>query len=75
MKKTLFLLLIISLSCEGNCGGGESGHPGATTITVASWNLKNFGQTKLNDPARIDMIVDVLKGYEQFRKYRMSARA
>ena len=64
MKKILFLLLIVSLSCEETCGGGKSGQPDATTITVASWNLKNFGQTKLNDPARIDVIVDVLKGYD-----------
>ena len=33
-------------------------------ITIASWNLKNFGQTKLNDPARINVIVDVLKKYD-----------
>jgi len=64
MKKILFLLLIISLSCEGNCGNKEPSQQGTTTITVASWNLKNFGQTKLNDPARIDVIVDILKGYD-----------
>jgi len=33
-------------------------------ITIASWNLKNFGQTKLNDPARIDIIIKVLKKYD-----------
>ncbi len=33
-------------------------------ITIASWNLKNFGQTKLNDSARIDVIVSVLKKYD-----------
>ena len=33
-------------------------------IAVASWNLKNFGQTKLNDPARIDIIVSVLEKYD-----------
>jgi endonuclease/exonuclease/phosphatase family metal-dependent hydrolase len=34
------------------------------TITVASWNMKNFGQTKLNDEARLSVIVDVLKKYD-----------
>ena len=33
-------------------------------ITVASWNLKNFGQTKLNDSDRIDVIVSILKKYD-----------
>ncbi len=33
-------------------------------ITIASWNLKNFGQTKLNDSARIDVIVSVLRKYD-----------
>jgi len=33
-------------------------------ITIASWNLKNFGQTKLNDRARMDVIVSVLKKYD-----------
>ena len=31
---------------------------------AASWNLKNFGRTKLNDPARIDIIISVLKKYD-----------
>ncbi len=34
------------------------------SITIASWNLKNIGQSKLNDPARIDVIIDVLKNYD-----------
>ncbi|MFC1527556.1 endonuclease/exonuclease/phosphatase family protein [Candidatus Neomarinimicrobiota bacterium] len=34
------------------------------SITIASWNLKNIGQSKLNDPARINVIIDVLKKYD-----------
>lgn len=33
-------------------------------ITVASWNLKNFGLAKLNDPARINVIIGVLEKYD-----------
>lgn len=56
MKCLTSLLVAVSLACSGN--------PQPETITIASWNLKNFGQTKLNDPSRIDVIVDVLKGYD-----------
>ena len=64
--RTLFtVLLIIGLSCTAKQDEGSSGQPASrTTITVASWNLKNFGPTKLKDPARIDVIVDILKGYD-----------
>jgi hypothetical protein len=34
------------------------------TITIASWNLLNFGQTKLNDSSRISIIIDVLKSFD-----------
>lgn len=33
-------------------------------ISIASWNLKNFGQTKLNDPARINVIIRIIKKYD-----------
>ncbi len=56
MKCLTSLLVAVSLACSGN--------PQPETITIASWNLKNFGQTKLNDPSRIDVIVDVLKAYD-----------
>jgi len=38
--------------------------PLGQSITIASWNLKNIGQSKLNDPARIDVIIDILKNYD-----------
>ena len=44
------------------CSGGDA--PDQETIAIASWNLKNFGPTKLNDQARIDVIVDILRQYE-----------
>lgn len=34
------------------------------TIKIASWNLKNIGNTKFNDPARIDIIIDIMKDYD-----------
>lgn len=37
---------------------------GQDSITIASWNLKNFGQTKLNDASRINVIVDVIKEFD-----------
>lgn len=38
--------------------------PQEQSITIASWNLKNIGKTKFNDPARIDIIIDILKNYD-----------
>lgn len=78
MKKTtkyvsiiLFALLIIwPLGCEKQTDQNETNQTetttteGPTEITVASWNLKNFGQTKLNDPDRIKVIISVLKKYD-----------
>ena len=61
MRAIIPILLVLA------CSGGQTGDtPTATrtTITIASWNLKNFGPTKLNDAARIGVIVDVLKQYD-----------
>lgn len=38
--------------------------PQEQSITIASWNLKNIGKTKFNDPARIDIIINILKNYD-----------
>lgn len=57
MKKRTIILISI-------CGLVISCNHDLETITIASWNLKNFGQTKLNDPDRIDVIIDVLKGWD-----------
>jgi len=70
MKKYLSLLFIVLLlffsSCEECFLKKEEATVSSTEqeITIASWNLKNFGQTKLNDPERIDVIVSVLRNYD-----------
>jgi len=33
-------------------------------ISIASWNLKRFGNTKLNDHARMSILLDILKQYD-----------
>lgn len=35
-----------------------------TEISIASWNLKNFGKTKLKDQDRINIIISVLKKFD-----------
>ena len=67
MKKStiIFILLIVillSLSFLFECK--QDTEPQVQSITIASWNLKNIGQSKFNDPARIDVIIDVLKKYD-----------
>jgi len=70
MRKYLSLLFIVLLlffsSCEECFLKIEKAAVSSIEkeITIASWNLKNFGQTKLNDPERIDVIVSVLKNYD-----------
>jgi len=69
MKKhftTLIIALFLTIPCcNKQPEPVEPTQPdGEEEITIASWNLKNFGQTKLNDPARIDVIVSVLKKYD-----------
>ncbi len=57
MRKSISIMLFISLVLlTASCVEEE--------ITIASWNLKNFGQTKLNDPDRINVIISVLKKYD-----------
>jgi len=69
MKKYLIFSIIVLFSLIPSCK--ETPEPvepippvNEEGITIASWNLKNFGQTKLNDPARIDIIIKVLKKYD-----------
>lgn len=61
----LFLLIIGFLCCREKPDQEAQISPrDEKEITIASWNLKNFGQTKLNDQARIDVIISVLKKYD-----------
>lgn len=69
MKKYFTVFIIVSLltipCCKEKAGPVEPTQPdGKEEITIASWNLKNFGQTKLNDSERINVIVDDLKKYD-----------
>ena len=54
----VLLLLIFIFECKRHTVLQDQ------SITIASWNLKNIGQSKFNDPARIDVIIDVLKKYD-----------
>jgi len=67
MKKSLLiiisivvvlLLLIFIFECKRDTVLQDQ------SITIASWNLKNIGQSKFNDPERINIIIDVLKRYD-----------
>ncbi len=66
MKKLVLIIIavitVLSLLYLYECK--PKPEPQEQSITIASWNLKNIGQSKLNDPARIDVIVDVLKNYD-----------
>ena len=54
----VLLLLIFILECKRDTVQQDK------SITIASWNLKNIGQSKFNDSARINVIIDVLKKYD-----------
>lgn len=63
----IFLLTIISfILCIGLFSFNEFAASQDVTndITIASWNLKNFGLAKLNDESRINIIVNVIKKYD-----------
>lgn len=61
----LFILAAGSLCCNGKPDQNAQTSTGSKKeITIASWNLKNFGLTKLNDPARINVIISVLEKYD-----------
>jgi len=69
MKKylalTIIVLFLLIPSCKKTTEPAETILPdNEEEITIASWNLKNFGQTKLNDSARMNVIVSVLKKYD-----------
>jgi hypothetical protein len=67
MKKSILIIILIVvvlllLLFFFECGKDPT--PQDQSITIASWNLKNIGQSKFNDPTRIDIIIDVLKNYD-----------
>ena len=69
MKKHLFVSIIVLFLLIPCCK--EAPEPVEPTqpdneeeITIASWNIENFGRTKLNDPERINIIVSTLKKYD-----------
>lgn len=64
MKKSVLIIVILSLLLSCDSKPKRKLEPLNQSITIASWNLKNIGQTKLNDPTRIDVIIDVLKKYD-----------
>jgi endonuclease/exonuclease/phosphatase family metal-dependent hydrolase len=53
-----------------NLGGGSTTQTGAVpprlgeTIRVATWNIQVFGEDKLNDPAAMNIIVQVLRQFD-----------
>lgn len=65
MKKSLFTILmlivivviIILFKCKPQPVEEQS-------ISIASWNLKNIGNSKFNDSTRINIIIDVIKNYD-----------
>lgn len=63
-KNVARLLVVILSFIMFSCNDGNGSSTKNKYITVASWNLKNIGQSKLNDSARMDVIVDVLKKYD-----------
>jgi len=69
MKKLLTLTIIVLflsiLSCNEASNLDASFTPNNNEeITIASWNIENLGKTKMDDPARINIIVSVLKKYD-----------
>jgi len=65
MKKLvsiIILIVVLLLLCLYVCKQEPTAQD--QSITIASWNLKNIGQSKLNDPIRSDIIIDVLKNYD-----------
>ena len=65
MKKSVLIIIVIVLMVFTLLYLYECRQkPQDQSIIIASWNLKNIGQSKLNDPARIDVIIDILKNYD-----------
>lgn len=66
MKKSVLIIVavvvVLSLLYLYECKRDPV--PQEQSITIASWNLKNIGKTKFNDPARIDIIINILKNYD-----------
>lgn len=66
MKKSVLITIVVvvafSLLYLYECKPKQESQE--QSITIASWNLKNIGQSKFNDPARIDVIIDILKNYD-----------
>ena len=69
MKALVFTLLLSA--CSGGQTGStpsdnQTGNPPTTQdkITIASWNIQVFGQSKLGDTAKMDVIVKTLKRYD-----------
>jgi len=64
IKFTLIIFLIIGfLGCNGGSNGPIPPEE-PEYLFIASCNIKDFGQTKLNDQARIDVIISIIKKYD-----------
>ena len=61
MKKIAFLLTIVLAI---GCFPLFSQSHGPATITVASWNIEQFGETKSTDPVRLARIASVVKEFD-----------
>lgn len=65
-KFTLIIFMLLVFQCwsiESTAIRPDSSQDN-TEISIASWNLKNFGKTKLKDQDRINIIISVLKKYD-----------
>ncbi len=60
MRRVLFVALLVAIVCSALTAQAV----GPATITVASWNIEQFGETKSSDPIRLARIATVVKNID-----------
>jgi deoxyribonuclease-1-like protein len=60
MRRVFFGTLLAAIVCSALAAQAV----GPATITVASWNIEQFGETKSSDPVRLAHIAAVIKDFE-----------
>jgi deoxyribonuclease-1-like protein len=60
MRRAFFPALLVVIACFA----ASAKAVGPATITVASWNIEEFGETKSSDPVRLAHIAAVIKNFD-----------
>lgn len=67
MRESIATLMILAVILTAGCIGGTTPSMpthAPNTITIASWNIENFGKAKATDPSRMQEIAQIMRNFD-----------